>query len=284
MIQVPPNSYAAFDVLVGFCVSHNLEEDFYTGLVAVLLLTSLEARPLTLAAPNMISGSTPSVKKPERYEKLFKSIDKCMSISSIRDALDSLLCSAFFDPGVSCNLLGAVSLGISKALMSAEDNYRTLVEVITERRPHLALFWRGGMCTGQAIPLLTIAMKDLPPICLVAALWTRTVQSFLQISYEPGGPGETSIARSHEFSTSYFCRPDASIPWSAAPPFGSTIKHNLSVEVQQHYWHNHRPLWWRSYWVLRSGERVPATSQKRITPVFVHPLQDTQSDDQQHQQ
>jgi hypothetical protein len=283
MIQVTPNSSSAFNILVEFCVSENLEEEFFTGLVAVLMLTLLETRPLTLAAPIMISGSKPSTRRHAKFERLFESIDKCMSISSIRGALDSLICSAFFDPEVPCNLLGAVSLGIKEALISAEDNYRTLVDAITERRPHLALLWRGGLCTGQVITLLDIAMKDLAPICLVTALWTNTIQSFLQVSYDPSGPEETSISRSREFSTSYFCRPEAWIPWSPAPPFGSTSTHNLSFEVRQHYRHNHRPLWWRSYWLLRSGERVSASSQKWITHIPIHLLQDAQSDGLQHQ-
>lgn len=226
----------------------------------------------------MVSGSTASTKWPKKYERLFESIDKCISISSMPGALDSLLCSAFFDPGVPCNLLGAMSLGVKEALVSAENNYRTLVEAITERKPHLALLWRGAMCTGQAMPLLTITMKDLPPICLIAGLWTNTIQSFLQFSYEPRGTGQSSIYRSYEFSTSYFCRPEASTPWSAAPPFGSTAISNLSVEVRRHYNHNHRPLWWRSYWNLLFGEKVPITSQKWITPVPMRPSQYGQND------
>lgn len=199
----------------------------------------------------------------------------------MREALDSLLCSAFFDPGVPCNLLGAISLGIKDAMTPNEDNHRTLIEAITERRPHLALLWRGAMCTGQATPLLQRAMKDLPPISLVAAFWTNTIQSFLQVSYVASGTRETSISRACEFTTSYFCRNEASIPWSAAPPFGSTSTSNLSVEVRHHYRHNHRPLWWRSYWILRSGERVPVTPPKRITPTPIHLLQDVQGDGRQ---
>lgn len=53
--------------------------------------------------------------------ELFKSVENCISLSSTQDALDSLLCSAFFDPCVACNLFGAASLGVRKALSTMEE-------------------------------------------------------------------------------------------------------------------------------------------------------------------
>lgn len=129
------------------------------------------------------------------------------------------------------------------------------------------------MCSGQATPILNMALKDLPPISLIAALWTNTIQSFLQVTYGPGNLSASSIPRSCDFSTSFFCRPEASIPWSPAPPFGSISTSSLSLEVKEHYEHRHRPLSWRTYWIQRSGEKVPASSQVQIKPLHVHSLQ-----------
>jgi hypothetical protein len=274
MIQVLPNSSIAFDILIEFCASKDLEEEYATGLATILMLTSRNAPPPKLAAPIMISGSAmPSRNRHVRSERLFRFIDKCMSISSTQDALDSLLCSVFFDPCAPCNLVGAVSLGITEALLPVDTDYQRLVNAITDRAPHLALFWIAIVRNGQAMPMLTMVLKNLPPICLVAAFWTNTIQSFLQVTYSPRDTMETSVPRSCEFSTSYFCRPDASEPWTSAPPFGSTRTSNLSLEVKQHYRHKHRPLWWRSFWILRSGEKVPASSQNWLKPLPVHSLQ-----------
>lgn len=51
---------------------------------------------------------------------------------SIQDALDSLLCSAFFGFRVPCNLVGAASLGIRKALLHDRDNLMPLLQAIAD--------------------------------------------------------------------------------------------------------------------------------------------------------
>lgn len=265
MIEVSPNSSVAFDILLEFCASEGLDEECFIGLATVLMLMSRNAPPPTLTPPSIISRSPMASKKHGTSERLFRYLDKFMSVSSTNDALDSLLCSVFFDPCVPCNLVGAVSLGITEALLPVENDYQRFLEAIAHRRPDLSFFWVALVRNGQAKPLLSMSLKDLPPLSLVAALWTNTVQSFLQVTYQPSSAKEkTLVPRSCEFRTSYFCRPEALEPWTPAPPFGSTGSSNLSLEVRQHYNHEHRPLWWRSFWTLRSGDRVPASSQNWI--------------------
>ena len=275
MIQVSPNSSLAFDILIESCTSEGLQTELVTSLAMVLMLTSRHVPPPKLVEPVMIPGTVMlSRNRNERSEKLFRSIDKCICISSTQDALDSLLCSAFFDPNVPCNLIGASSLGISEALLPVDGNYDRLIEAIADKRPHLTVLWAATVCSDQVMAMLNMALKSLPPICLVAAFWTNTLQSFLQIPYTSSDTMKTSVPRSCEFSTSYFCRPESSVPWSPAPPFGSTSGRNLSLEVQQHCRHKHRPIQWRSYWVLQSGEKVPATAQTLLKPLPVYSLKD----------
>lgn len=279
MIEVSPNSSHAFDILLEFCTSEGLVEECFIGLATVLMLASRDAPPLTITPPNMISRSPKAFKKHGISERLFKYLDKLMSVSSTVDALDSLLCSVFFDPRVPCNLVGAVSLGITEALLPAENDYQRFLGAIAHRRPDLSFFWSALVRNGQVKPLLSRTLKDLPPLCLVAALWTNTVQSFLQVTYHPSSATEKSLVpRACEFRTSYFCRPEASEPWTPAPPFGSTASRNLSLEVRQHFKHEHRPLWWRSFWTLRSGDSVPASLQNWIKkPVAVTYMPCTQA-------
>lgn len=207
MIQVQLNLCAIFDVLVQFCVSENLEAEFFTDLVAILMLLLPEACPLTLAVLIIISGSTKSIKWPEKYERLFEFIDKCISISFMSGAFDFLLCSAFLNLNIPCNLLGIVSLSVKEVLVSDNNNYRTLIEAITERKPYLVLFWKEAMCTDQAISLFTIIMKDLSSICLVAGLWTNTIQSFFQVLYKLGGTEESSVFCFHDSASHIFVDP-----------------------------------------------------------------------------
>lgn len=265
MIEVSPNSSVGLDILFEFCTSEGLDEECVIGLATVLMLTSHNAPPPSLTRPVTISRSPVASKKNGISERLFKDLDKVLSVSSTFGALDSLLCSVFFDPSVPCNLVGAVSLGIKEALLPVENDYQEFLKAIAHRRPDLSFFWAALVCNDQVKPFLSMTFNDLPPLCLVVALWTNTIQSFLQVSYDPNGmDAETSVPRWYEFRTSYFCRPEASEPWTAAPPFGSTRSSNLSLEVRQHYSHKHRPLWWMSFWTLRSGDRVPASSQNWI--------------------
>jgi hypothetical protein len=262
MTQASPDSSVAFDILLDFCASEGLQEEFVTGLATVLMLTSRNAPPPTLSPPSMISRSPKASRKDGISKRLFKDLDKLMSLSSTEDALESLICSVFFNPAVPCNLVGAVSRGITEALLPVNDEYRNFLEAITHRRPDMWFFWAAAVLNGQVKLLLTMALNDVLPICLVAALWTNTIQSFLQNTYYPSSAMAGSIVpRSCEFKTSYFCRPEADHPWTPAPPFGTTGLSNLSLEVRQHYGHQHRILWWRSFWTLRTGDRAPASSQ-----------------------
>lgn len=202
------------------------------------------------------------------FNELFQSIDKCIFLSSTQDALDSLLCSAFFDPYIPCNFVGAASLGVRKAISTANaiDN-RKLLNAITYMNPHLRILWTAAVYNNQANSLLNMALYSLPPISLVAAFLTNTIHSFLQVRYCLGDLKKSMIPRANEFQASYFCRPDISVPWSPAPPFGATPVKNLSLEVRAHLAHQHRPVSWMICWILDSGERIPASKNHR--PGFV---------------
>ncbi|PYI21877.1 hypothetical protein BO99DRAFT_327433 [Aspergillus violaceofuscus CBS 115571] len=266
-----PNSRLAFHILMDFCASEGLEGELLTGFVSVLISTSRHAPSPKFAPP--IKVSTPPIRSSQKlqdkpFSELFDSIDRCLSLSSTQDALDSLLCSAFFDPCVPCNLVGATSLGVKEALSQLDgiDN-RQLLLAITNTKPHLTLLWAAAVCNGQATSFLKLALHGLPPICLVAAFWTNTTQSFLQILYPVRNSEVSIVPRANEFQTSYFCRPELSVPWSHAPPFGTTTVKNLSLEVRAHLAHIHVPISWRNYWLLDSGERIPAGSQHEIARV-----------------
>lgn len=189
-----------------------------------------------------------------------------MFLSSTQDAIDSILCSAFFDPCVPCNLVGSTSLGIKKALFNRDGTRNEgLLRAIISEKPHLGLLWSGAICTGQAESLLRLALHNLPPLCLPAAFWTNTIQSFLQVRYHlESVPTESKTSRAQEFQISCFCRSNASIPWTPSPPFGSTPSTNLSLGVREHLEHDHKPRSWQLYWYTKSGVRIPASSRYSI--------------------
>ncbi|RAL04240.1 uncharacterized protein BO80DRAFT_400647 [Aspergillus ibericus CBS 121593] len=268
---VASNSSLAFDILLDFCVSEGLEGELIIGLAAVLFLTSRNA-PSPKFAPPILNLGIPrsSTKKELVWHQLFQSIDKCMFLSCTQDALDSVLCSVFFDPSIPCNLMGAASLGVRKALSKGgEVDLQQLLNAITNIKPQLSILWAGVLCSHQATSFLKLTFRNLPPINLAAALWTNTAQSFLQIAYESSDVPEPITPRANEFQTSYFCRSVISVPWSPAPPFGATPISNLSLEVRAHLAHIHIPRSWRIYWNLTSGKQVPASATHYLTPVHI---------------
>lgn len=272
-MPVTPNPSLAFDILLEFCISEGLEYELLTALASVLLLTSRNAPAPRFAPPRIPTAliSPQPRQKKKLYYDLLDTVDKCMTLSSTQDALDSLACSAFFDPSIPCNLMGAASLGIKTALSTANEiDNRKLLQAIMYTQPHLSIFWAAIVRSDLVTPYVNMTFYSLPPICLPAGFWTRTIQSFLQISYDLCGSEKAVVPRVHEFQTSFYCRPVTSVPWSPTPPFGQTLIENLSLEVRAHLGHMHTPLSWMTYWILGSGEKVPATEQRSVSRVQVH--------------
>ncbi|PYH43335.1 uncharacterized protein BP01DRAFT_323383 [Aspergillus saccharolyticus JOP 1030-1] len=308
---VAPTSFMAFNILLEFCISEGLEGELLTALVAVINTKTPETPWPEYPPPIMISTKSsclPTTHKDTIFHELFQAVDKLMTLGSTRCARDSLICSAFFDPSIPCNLIGGASLGVAKALSPVDEKYdlqpppaqssmwrrprpqipwdkidkRQLLQAITYLKPHLSLFWAAAVHNNQATRFLQVSLGELPVICLPAACWTNTTQSFLQVAYSSSHWKEPLCTRVAEFQTSQFCRPDCQIqmlPWprSPAPPFGSTPITNLSLEVREHLGHMHRPLSWQIYWKLKAGQRVPASDAHHCHYQEAHEVDDCRS-------
>ncbi|RAH48119.1 uncharacterized protein BO95DRAFT_480502 [Aspergillus brunneoviolaceus CBS 621.78] len=298
---VASDSALAFGALVEFCKFESLEGELLIGLTSILNL-----EPWTISRPKFpppvripaMSLSPGPVCKNTIYEKLFRSIDQCMFLSTTGEAIDSLSCSVFFDPSVPCNLLGAGSLGIIEALSPTDtmskrqlhtehkpcDDLRPFIDKIDKQqllnaimyvKPYLGLFWAAAIYTNQVMPLLRWSLSGIPILCLPAAYWTNTYQSFLQMNYRSASSKELLSTRVDEFQTSHFCLSNTSSlpwPWSPAPPFGSTPVTNLSLEAREHLPHMHRPRSWQIYWILESEQRIPASSKHDFESSEVHTM------------
>ncbi|KAJ6020399.1 hypothetical protein N7540_005903, partial [Penicillium herquei] len=123
--------------------------------------------------------------------------------------------------------------------------------------PHLTPLWISVICTRQAQTFINRALDALPPICLPAAFWTNTTQSFLQVVYQSNTSGSSKIPRAEEFQVSYFCRPAISIPWSPSPPFGLTLIKNLSLELLRS---------WSSNWLEDGNMSIDDVRRIRFHP------------------
>lgn len=191
------------------------------------------------------------------YHGILRRIDNILSLSATQDALESITCSAFFDPSVPCNLVGSASLGLEQACFQyADSSQKRLLNAISNKASKMTLLWLSLVMNDQALPLLKLALRRLPPINLVAAFLTNTQQSFLQANYRHTH-AESTIIRAREFQTSFYCRAETSVPWTPSPPFGTTTYDNLSLDISVHDGHKHMPLSWVALWKLRSGDTIP---------------------------
>lgn len=272
-MPVPPNSSLAFERLLHFCLSEGFEGELLTGLPSVLVSTSRNVPAPKFASPLVVSDAfnPPSPRQKDTiYHELFQSIDKCIFLSSTQDAMDSLLCSAFFDPCVPCNFIGAASWGVKKSISALDEmDHGKLLNAIIHKKPHVSFLWAAAICNEQATSFLNMALCRLPPICLAAGFWTNTIHTFLQVAYCSDSLEEHVVSRAAEFQTSFYCRPEVSVPWSPVPPFGTTTVANLSLEIRAHILHKHRPISWTIDWILDSGERVQASKQHEFELVDV---------------
>lgn len=274
-------------MLAAFLMARDLRNERIVAFIMVLMLTSdIVGGDLQLSRP---------VKPPDFsanrnqyngfYAKLFSSIDKFISLSCVQQGLDSLLCSIFFEPSVPCNLVGAQRIGISQALGLPRKNYviteedyhlleqgrerlkqdlrfshqdlENLTAAIAMRSPGLVGLWLDEIWSNDAIEVISCSLNYQPLINFFMVSWTGTIQAFLQVKYRQNTTdGSYLLPRALEFCTSYFVRRDVLKPFTRAPPFGTTSRSNLSLDIRQHLDHEHRPLRSSVYWVLKSGERL----------------------------
>ena len=265
LCEVRPDTSSAFSLLANFCQAKNLANECILALAIVLMSTSDFTGNVQL--PSRTESIQTFADRRERYlsgrdkcyDKLFASLDKYLTLSCIEDGIDSLLCSVFFDPVVPCNLVGAQSLAIKQALGPGpfEKDPQRLVRAIAARNPRLSLLWLAVIWNGngEISEVVDCALNPLATTNLPAACWTGTIQSFLQVKYYGMTDRPDLIPRTWEFITAYFAR-DVLKPFTRAPPFGLTKISNLNLEVRQHLDHNHRPLQWRRYWVMKSDEKL----------------------------
>lgn len=255
-----PDSVAAFEILAEFCSSHDMLEACTVALAIVMMLTSQEGIPLRLEAHEKVFEPGPSSEaRDRRYYRLLNSIDKCMSLSCSLQGIESLLGSAFFNPGIPCTLLGAHRIAIHNAVGVPEGNFTNFIKCIASRNPEMSVLWLAAVWGGKAGAVFDLVNSGLPPINFLVAAWTGSIQSFLQARYHPISNQPDVITRAFEFSTCFFARPEVNNPRVSPPPFGSSMVSSTGLEVRKHLLHNHHPRRVRMRLVSASGEILPTT-------------------------
>ncbi|KAH6856357.1 hypothetical protein B0I37DRAFT_74253 [Chaetomium sp. MPI-CAGE-AT-0009] len=241
-----PTSRQALYFLDKFCLRHNIVDQSHAALAAVLLFPSVPESTKVLHLPAVVvnTQSTPPINKRLtsglRHAWLFRSwqtFDRLVTLGCNVHGTESMLLSAFYEPGIECNAVTPWLQGALAAIDSLAFNKpQVLGRMMMERKPQIAFLWVGAVILGLDKELLATVRRGCLPYNLNAAAWTDSEQSFLQEPVREPLALNGMITRADQCrllamwrKTSDFVAPGC--PW--APP-GSTSLEHIDPDVRLH--------------------------------------------------
>ncbi len=192
-------------------------------------------------------GSMDLVASKLSFGVLSSLLDSCITLSCCPEGIDSLLCSVFFDPGVSCNLIGAQMTGIMEALLPVQDDGQILLSLMTRRCPKLMPLWAAAICIRQVQRIFRKVAGGTPPLGLPVASWTGIVESFIQVRYISDVLLASQILRAEEWRHTYLITAERLPPDTPSPPFGKMTMYNLNIDIRKHLGHDHKLFSYQMY-------------------------------------
>ncbi|KAF2253675.1 hypothetical protein BU26DRAFT_515998 [Trematosphaeria pertusa] len=244
--HLTPSFSDACSYLNRFCEYHNTIDQSHAALAAVLLFPSMGGhQPLQLPAP-LVSNRKPSPELPfTRYDGQLQHdwihqshhLDKLLTLSCNTSGIRPMLLGIFYEPSVECNAVTPWLQGALAAIDSlAGNNPYVLGRMCMERAPEVAYLWLGSTILGLQKKLLQGVRFGLIPIELHAAVWSGTVQSFIQQPVAHPLVVHGHVARADECRLLFLSQANhhARVPVCQWKPFGTTPVADVDVEVRLH--------------------------------------------------
>ncbi|KAJ0419567.1 hypothetical protein BJY00DRAFT_324314 [Aspergillus carlsbadensis] len=185
--------------------------------------------------------------------------------------LDKHLEFVFYEPGITSNVVSPWLQSIFSVLKSVDRN-RILAHMLMSRLPHLAFLWLGGSILDIHHDVLRDGKFGLIPTEIHAAMWSGTVQSFMQEPIRPAANGY--ILRSDECRLLYLTQEESHTRWPVCQwaPFGSTALRDAEIEVRLHADCTEDCLQYAGWkWRCRN-ERVVYQMAESVAPLPTFPL------------
>ncbi|KAF3484275.1 uncharacterized protein GIQ15_03599 [Arthroderma uncinatum] len=269
------SSATALHYLSEYCNLHNAMDQSHAALSAALMLPLSNSRgyQIRLPTPKLRYGESAALKArtqiDHKWLQTSRHLDKLLVLSCSTRGVQSLLSSVFYDPGVACNLVSPWLQATFAILDSVDDN--RLVHIMTRRVPRLAFLWLGAIITCVHGDVLRDARFGLIPVELHAAMWTGTIQSFIQepIPQPPAVGG--SISRANECRLLYLMQKEYHTRWPTCQwtPFGDTALEDTDMSVRSYAKHIRWELIYVGWkWTTRDGKLVHQVCDKGLTPTF----------------
>ncbi|KPM34888.1 hypothetical protein AK830_g11684 [Neonectria ditissima] len=231
--------------LTDFCMRHNIIDQSYAALSAVLLLPSMgNLKTLRLPTPRVshwMIAPDPTLNCPDgelqRDWMHQDHIDKLLTLSCNTRGIRPMLLSAFYEPSIECNAITPWLQGALAAIGHlAGTNSYIAGRMCMERAPKVAFLWLGCLILGLQEKLLREVRFGQIPIDLHSAVWSGMVQSFLQQRVSRPLVTSGCVSRADECRLLFLSQSGhhARTPVCQWKPFGTTPVEDVDLEVRVH--------------------------------------------------
>ncbi|KAF9690458.1 hypothetical protein EKO04_011584 [Ascochyta lentis] len=238
----PPTSLMACQYLSRFCARHNIVDQSHAALAAAILLLSLnDGRMLQLAAPKIGRSKLSHEDRTGRAHRVSAHLENCpdrfLVLSCNVRGIRPMLLSVFYESQIECNV---VTPWLQRTLAAidclTENNPCIVARACMEKTPAVAYLWLGVAILGLQQRFLQDVRRGQIPIDLQSAVWSGTLQSFIQQPVSCPLDTRGRVERADECRLLYLSRSDryTRTPICQWRPFGSTAVEDLDVEVRLH--------------------------------------------------
>ncbi|KAL4757076.1 uncharacterized protein BDW70DRAFT_153652 [Aspergillus foveolatus] len=183
-------------------------------------------------------------------------LDKLLTLSCNTRGTRSLLSSVFYEPSIACKVVSPWLQAMFAVVNYVKDN-RVLAYMRMSRVPHLAFLWAGGAIVGIHKRVLQDSQFGLIPTEPHAAMWSGTIQSFMQERVHPAAGNH--ILRSDECRLLYLTQEEHHTHWPVCQwkPFGATALNDTEIDVRLHASCTGHGLQYAGFkWTCRNGRVV----------------------------
>lgn len=236
------SSSTALRYLAEYCATYDLADQSRAALSAVLFLplATFLGKRVKLPIPEKLNAARQSATGILRQEQTpeicsTSQLDKLLALSCNTRGLPPILLSHFFDCDVPCNLASPWLQGTFSALDRVSGDRFVLAQTLASRDPRLGFLWVGAIILGCHTQLLERARHDCMEVDMLSAMWTNTLQTFMQVPVT--GPVQSGrIDREDECRLLYLVSKSHQLhpPLSPWKPFGSTALEDTELDVRVH--------------------------------------------------
>lgn len=231
-----PDSSTAMVYLSEYVAMHGVDDQSRAALSTVLCLpfATRSSSRITLPAPS-VATRLPRSQQGKGFPPLsLAQVDKLLALSCNTRGIEALLLSSFFDPSVPCNLVSPFLQGTFAALDNISHDPPLLIQTLLRKSQRVGFLWVGAAVLGAHISLLNRARSGSFEIDLLLAVWTGTIQTFMQLPVSATQSGR--IRREDECRLAYLASKDyqGNIPHTPWKPFGTVELKDSELDVQIH--------------------------------------------------